>query len=184
MCKEGYITQEACDAAKTEELTVRTEKQAVGFYNYETTYALNCAAEYLMKLDGFDFRYEFDSQEDYENYEQLYEEQYELEKANLYSGGYKIYTALDTTKQEALQEILDDELSFDREVNSDSEIYALQGAVTVIDNDTGKVVAIIGGRSQDSISSTYSLNRAFQSYRQPGSSIKPLIVYTPAMIQA
>ena len=183
MCKEGYITQEACDAAKTEELTVRTEKQAVGFYNYETTYALNCAAEYLMKLDGFDFRYEFDSQEDYENYEQLYEEQYELEKANLYSGGYKIYTALDTTKQEALQEILDDELSFDREVNSDSEIYALQGAVTVIDNDTGKVVAIIGGRSQDSISSTYSLNRAFQSYRQPGSSIKPLIVYTPAMMQ-
>ena len=69
-------------------------------------------------------------------------EQYELEKANLYSGGYKIYTALDTTKQEALQEILDDELSFDREVNSDSEIYALQGAVTVIDNDTGKVVDV------------------------------------------
>ena len=36
----------------------------------------------------------------------------------------------------------------------------------------------MGGRSQDF--SGYTLNRAFQSYRQPGSAIKPLIVYTPS----
>ena len=52
---------------------------------------------------------------------------------------------------------------------------------TVIDNETGKVVAIIGGRSQDAIQQTYSLNRGFQSYMQPGSSFKPLAVYTPAL---
>ena len=40
------------------------------------------------------------------------------------------------------------------------------------------MVAIVGGRSQDAVSHT--LNRAFQSHRQPGSSIKPLIVYTPS----
>lgn len=183
MYEMGYITENECSQAKNEQLTVRAEKQSIGFYNYETTYAIDCAVEYLMKLDGFAFRYEFDSEEDYENYQQLYEEQYELEKSNIYSGGYKIYTSLDTEKQSELQAVLDDELSFDREVDAESEIYLLQGAMTVIDNDTGKVVAVIGGRSQDAIASTYSLNRAFQSYRQPGSSIKPLIVYTPALMK-
>ena len=47
-----------------------------------------------------------------------------------------------------------------------------------IDNDHGYVCAIVGGRSQDL--SGYTLNRAYQSYRQPGSAIKPLTVYTPA----
>lgn len=183
MYEVGYITEEQCKEAKAEQLAVRAEKQAVGFHNYETTYAIDCAVEYLMKLDGFKFRYEFTDEEDYENYQKLYEEQYELEKANIYAGGYKIYTSLDTNKQETLQAILDEELSFDREVDSESGIYALQGAMTVIDNSTGKVVAVIGGRSQDEISSTYTLNRAFQSYRQPGSTIKPLVVYTPALMQ-
>lgn len=58
-------------------------------------------------------------------------------------------------------------------------IYNMQGAATVIDNSTGKVIACVGGRSQNS--SYYSLNRAFQAYQQPGSTIKPLIVYTPAL---
>ena len=50
---------------------------------------------------------------------------------------------------------------------------------TCIDNDTGKVVAIVGGREQKNIE--YTLNRAFQSPRQPGSAIKPLLVYAPAL---
>ena len=41
------------------------------------------------------------------------------------------------------------------------------------------VRAIVGGRSQDL--DGYTLNRAYQSFRQPGSAIKPLIVYTPAL---
>ena len=49
----------------------------------------------------------------------------------------------------------------------------------MIDNSTNRVVAIVGGRSQDT--DTYTLNRAFQSFRQPGSTIKPLIVYAPAL---
>lgn len=53
--------------------------------------------------------------------------------------------------------------------------------MTVIDNETGKVVAMIGGRSQDELQQTYSLNRGFQSFKQPGSSIKPLVIYTPAL---
>ena len=58
-------------------------------------------------------------------------------------------------------------------------MYKLQGAMTVIDNRNGKVVAVVGGRSQDT-DYVYSLNRAFQSPRQPGSTIKPIAVYAPA----
>lgn len=54
----------------------------------------------------------------------------------------------------------------------------MQGAAVCIDNDSGRVVAIVGGRDQKL--EGYTLNRAYQSYRQPGSSIKPLIVYTPS----
>ena len=76
-----------------------------------------------------------------------------------------------------LQASLDEGLSANQELSEDG-IYSLQGSATCIDNATGKVVAIVGGRSQEA--SGYTLNRAFQSYRQPGSSIKPLVVYTPA----
>ena len=50
----------------------------------------------------------------------------------------------------------------------------LQAAVVVIDNNTGKVITIVGGKSTGDI---FSLNRAFQSPRQSGSSIKPLLDY-------
>ena len=63
---------------------------------------------------------------------------------------------------------------------NDEGIYTLQGASVCIDNTTGMVRAIVGGRSQDDVEG-YTLNRAFQSFRQPGSAIKPLIVYTPAL---
>ena len=87
-------------------------------------------------------------------------------------------TSLDPEQQEYLQKAIDEGLSFDDETSSDG-VYALQGAATLIDNETGKVTAIVGGRSQET--DVYGLNRAYQSFRQPGSSIKPLIVYAPAL---
>ena len=83
--------------------------------------------------------------------------------------------------QKGLQKVLDEQLENNTEIDDETGIYAFQGALTVIDNESGKVVAMIGGRSQDAIQQTYSLNRGFQSYVQPGSSFKPLAVYTPAL---
>jgi membrane peptidoglycan carboxypeptidase len=57
--------------------------------------------------------------------------------------------------------------------------YALQCAATCIDNETGLVTAIVGGRSQEDVS--YDYNRAYLSQRPPGSAIKPLVVYVPAL---
>ena len=90
----------------------------------------------------------------------------------------KIYTSIDLNKQQELQRVIDTELADFTETNEEG-VYSLQGAATCIDNNTGLVVAIVGGRSQEFTG--YTLNRAYQSHRQPGSSIKPLIVYTPCL---
>lgn len=80
--------------------------------------------------------------------------------------------------QTALQQSVDDNLKDYTDVGDDG-IYEMQSSAVCIDNETGYVKAIVGGRSQQL--SGYTLNRAYQSFRQPGSSIKPLIVYTPAL---
>ena len=77
--------------------------------------------------------------------------------------------------QEKLQAAVDDNL--ENYTSMKDGIYEMQSAATCIDNTTGNVVAIIGSRTQEL--EGYTLNRAYQSYRQPGSSIKPIIDYVP-----
>lgn len=175
----GYITKEELDDAKSEKIVITKPTQV--FNDYETTFAVDCAVKYLMKQNGFNFRYSFESTEDYQGYHASYADEYELMKHRLYTGGYKIYTSLDSDVYKDLQAILDAGLEFSQEIDEETGIYTLQGALTVIDNENGKVVALVGGRSQDDSDMVYSLNRAYQSYRQPGSSIKPVIVYAPAL---
>ena len=180
----GYITSTQCEKALAEKIEIKPKRSnVIADYNYETTYATDCAIRYLMELDGFRFRYQFRDDAEYEEYRALYDEEYELERTNLYSGGYKVYTSLDSEKQKGLQEIMDRQLEFEIEEDMKTGIFAFQGAMTAVDNETGKVIAVIGGRTQDFLNDTYALNRAYQGYRQPGSSIKPLVVYTPALMK-
>ena len=176
MLEMGYITQDEHDSAAAEEIVI--QRPDYGFHNYETTYAIFCAVRYLMEENGFQFEYGFKSDAAYEDYTERYNEAYAAAREDLYTGGYDIYTSLDPEKQQVLQDAVDQGLSFNTDTASDG-IYALQGAATLIDNSSGKVEAIVGGRSQET--DVYGLNRAYQSFRQPGSAIKPLIVYTPAL---
>ena len=180
MCECGYITKAQMIKAKAEKIVIERPTQA--FNNYETTFAVDCAIKYLMKLDGFNFKYEFEDDDSYKAYHESYNEEYAEMRHKLYTGGYKIYTTLDTETCNNLQAILDEHLAFDSSINEETGIYELQGAITCIDNKTGKVIGVVGGRSQESDSQTYSFNRAYQSYRQPGSTFKPIAVYAPAMM--
>ena len=180
MCECGYITQAEMVKAKAEKITIERPTQA--FNNYETTFAVDCAIKYLMKLDGFNFKYEFEDDDAYNDYHTSYNEEYGEMRHKLYTGGYKVYTTLSTEVCNNLQAVLDEHLAFDDSVNEETGIYELQGAITCIDNKTGKVIGVVGGRSQEMESQTYSFNRAYQSYRQPGSTFKPIAVYTPAMM--
>jgi len=157
--------------------TINLARQEFDKKDYVETFAYHCAIEALMKEEGFVFRNSFKDDEDRENYEEAYNEMYYRYQKKLYTGGYRIYTSIDPDKQELLQKTVDEELDKFQEKNEEG-IYKLQGAAVCIDNDTGRVAAIVGGRSQEYAG--YTFNRGYQAFRQPGSAIKPLIVYAPS----
>ena len=174
MFENGYISEAEYHDALAQEIVLKqgtTEK-----YDYAETYTYFCAVRAIMTTEGFNLRTDFLNDTDREAYEEIYNDEFARIKRSLFTKGYRIYTSLNRTKQEQLQEAINDELAGYTEVNEEG-IYTLQSAAACIDNDTGFVVAVIGGRGQDY--EGYTLNRAYQSRRQPGSSIKPLIVYTP-----
>ncbi len=174
-----YITSMAYYTAYNDTVTLNPASSAETSDSV-LTYVRHCATESLMEAGGFTFRYNFESDEDYEAYEELYDTYYTRYQQSLVSGGYSVYTSIDPAIQEKLQTILDEELSPYDEL-SDDGVYTMQGAATCIDNETGNVVAIVGSRSQEG--GALNLNRAYQSYRQSGSAIKPLSVYLPYFMQ-
>ena len=176
MLEDGYITQEEHDAAVAEEIVLNPET-TTGQSSSVTSYIIDNATETLMQVEGFTIKTSFKSEKEEEEYKKAYNEAYSKAQDMLYTKGYKIYTSIDMNKQRLLEQILSEELAFSQETDANG-IYSLQGSATTIDNQTGKVVAIVGGRTQEN--SSYGLNRAYQGYRQPGSTFKPLAVYTPA----
>lgn len=178
MLSEGKINETEYSEAVSEDIILKPA-ETMKTQDYMTTYAVNCAVKALMQQQGFVFRYEFAGTSEQEAYEKEYDDLYQECKDNLYSGGYRIYTSLNKSKQNALQKQVNEVLSGFKE-KTDDGIFKMQGAATCIDNETGFVVAIVGGRHQKSTTG-YTLNRAYQSYRQPGSCFKPIAVYTPCL---
>lgn len=178
MLEDDYISQEQYDEAIDEKITVYEKKKTKTTNDYVETYVYHCATEMLMQQEyGFEFKYDFDTTEEREGYTEEYTQAYNECHERLYTGGYQIYTTIDFDIQEKLQDSINNKLSgFTKK--TDDNIYKVQGAATCIDNETGYVVAIVGGRKKTQ-GEYHTLNRAYQSFRQPGSAIKPLLVYTP-----
>ena len=177
MLEDKVISESSYQTAVAEQIKT-TEPEEIK-NNYAETYTYYCATRALMELEGFEFQTVFSDDEEKTAYDREYQSLYDACNKKLFTGGYRIYTSLDLDAQSQLQASVDEVLAGFGE-KSDEGIYELQGAAVCIDNTTGMVRAIIGGRSQDDVEG-YTLNRAFQSFRQPGSAIKPLIVYTPAL---
>ena len=176
MQEDGKISETDYANAIVEKIVL--ERPEVAQKNdYVETYTYYCATRILMEQQGFSFRYQFASEEDEANYDEAYDAMYADCQKLLYTGGYQIYTSIDLNMQEELQASVDKNLEGFTEQNEEG-VYALQASAVCIDNSTGYVRAIVGGRSQDFAG--YTLNRAYQSYRQPGSAIKSLIVYAPS----
>ena len=87
----------------------------------------------------------------------------------LYKEGLKIYTTLDTEKQHAAVKALRDLPDNNTDANG---LTQPQGALVSIDPQTGYILAMVGGRGQD------SFNRASMAVRQPGSAFKPFVYLT------
>lgn len=97
----------------------------------------------------------------------------EFATQQILNGGLKIYTTMDRNIQAAIESVYTDTSNFPGASNG------TQSAMVVIDPYTGQIKGMAGGIGKKTASR--GLNRATQSTRQPGSSIKPLSVYSPAL---
>lgn len=87
----------------------------------------------------------------------------------LYKDGLKIYTTLDTDKQHAAVQAM---RHLPETHTDDQGLTQPQGAIISIDPKTGHILAMVGGRGQD------SFNRASMAVRQSGSAFKPFVYMT------
>ena len=87
----------------------------------------------------------------------------------LYKDGLKIYATLDTDKEHAAVQAM---RHLPETHTDDQGLTQPQGAIISIDPKTGHILAMVGGRGQD------SFNRASMAVRQPGSAFKPFVYMT------
>nr|WP_144441026.1 PBP1A family penicillin-binding protein [Sulfurospirillum sp. DNRA8] len=90
---------------------------------------------------------------------------------DLKKGGYQIYTTVDLKLQHLAQEALKVGYNGMASRAKDMNLSELNGAMVVMENGSGNVLALVGGIDY----AKSSFNRATQSKRQPGSSFKPFI---------
>ncbi|RKO61705.1 transglycosylase domain-containing protein [Caldibacillus debilis] len=175
---EGILTQKEYKHAISQPIRLNVQEHHLDNRvtdSYALSFAIHKAAEELMKRDGFRFQYRFESKEERESYDRLYQEAYSKARQSIIRGGYEIYTSIDPTLQNALEKTVANLTSGFKD-KTDKGLFLTQIAVTTVDNKTGEVVAIVGGRGQKGD----HLNRAYQSPRQPGSAAKPIIAYANA----
>lgn len=118
---------------------------------------------------------------------------YTEEEATSYliNGGLTIHATIDPKVQSALNKNFENDNLFPGQSSTARQAsqaksqemgqevnFSPEGAMVVIDNDTGYIAGIVGGRDKEK---SRSLNRATQSKFQPGSSTKPLTVYAPGI---
>lgn len=102
---------------------------------------------------------------------------YGLTEEDIIKNGYRIYTEMDQNYQASMQVIYD---NVDLFPVAEDGTRAESGSVA-LDPKTGGVRAIVGRVASDQDAGFRSYNYATQSARSPGSTIKPLVVYSPAV---
>ncbi len=99
----------------------------------------------------------------------------ETASAMIYNGGYKIYATVNPQIQSTMENVyLDTDRYFSQKKNGEN----VQSSMTVMDYQ-GHIVGIVGGVGKKTVNR--SLNRATSAPRQPGSTMKPLGAYAPAL---
>lgn len=105
--------------------------------------------------------------------------EYGLTEEDIVKNGYRIYTELDQNYQASMQVIYDNTALFPV---AEDGTRAESGSVA-LDPKTGGVRALVGRVGSDQNPGFRSYNYATQAARSPGSTIKPLVVYSPAVAE-
>ena len=98
-----------------------------------------------------------------------------MDAEEILSGGYHIYTGLQPQLQQTAVNLFADGANFPDPAADGTPV---QGALIALDNATGEIAAVVGGREYEV---RRGLNRATQTQRQPGSAIKPISTYAAAI---
>ncbi len=97
---------------------------------------------------------------------------------NFYSGGYKIYTTLNPDIQAKVENVFNNSEKYGIKGKDGS---ALQGSFTIMDYN-GRVLGLAGGIGEKTVNlGMTGFNRATDAIRQPGSTMKPIAAYAPAI---
>ena len=158
MYEQGYIDYQQYKDAVAEELVFTRspgEEYSQTIYSYYTEVVIDDVVKDLMQLKGIS--------ED-------------TAKTLLYNGGYNVYTCLDINVQNNIDAIYTDLEAIPNTWGSDQQ---LQSAIVVMDPYDGRILGLSGGVGEKTIN--FGLNRATGTKRPPGSSIKPLSAYGPAI---
>ena len=99
---------------------------------------------------------------------------FEQAKKDIYTKGYRIYSTLNPK----IQQVIDNTYTNTGIFYTNNDGSFMQSAMVVLDQKNGNVLGLIGGASKKD--GNFVLNRATQSFRQPGSCMKPLGAYGPA----
>ena len=105
--------------------------------------------------------------------------EYGLTEEDIVKNGYRIYTELDQNYQASMQVIYDNTALFPV---AEDGTRAESGSVA-LDPKTGGVRALVGRVGSDQNPGFRTYNYATQAARSPGSTIKPLVVYSPAVAE-
>lgn len=184
MEETGKITPEArAEAARFDLKNSLTKQDAQSAYSRDPflmSAVEERAAQVLMKVNGLDAAAL--------SREGVYRSTLEQYRKRVLTGGYKIYTTLDSRVHRAVNKAATDKKLYGSPIsytvtiggkkkrvnNAEEEV-----GVTLMDVKTGGILALVGGRDFNQ----GQTNHALQSRRQPGSTIKPLLDYGPALDQ-
>lgn len=108
-------------------------------------------------------------------FQDIYGMTYDAAAAKLSGGGFTIYTNVDIDMQNKIEDKYKDDKNFQKYAFEDDELWS---AFYCMDYQ-GKVKAVVGNRGEKA--SVLCWNNATQSTRSPGSTIKPISVYAPAV---
>ena len=159
MYEQGYINKEQYDEAVAQELVfVRSESDDATqtIYSYYAEAVINDVLNDLVEQKGVSR---------------------DTARTLLYSGGYQVYSCYDPSIQQAIDDVYTDLDKMPQRPSASGQQF--ESAIVIMDPYTGEIKGMSGGTDKKTIN--FGTNRATQSKRPPGSSIKPIATYGPAM---
>lgn len=156
MFDQGYITKEEYEQSVNTELNIVASPEALNETEVNS-YFVDALIEQV--VNDISEKYGYDKKH---------------ASKNFYSGGYKIYTTLDTSIQASLESVFKD-TSY---ALTGADGQKLNGSMTVLDY-SGQVKGLVGGIGEKQ--GNRGFNRAVHAVRQPGSTMKPISAYAPAI---